>query len=404
MKKAMLHFDLDTFFVSCERKEDTKLKNRPLLVGGTGDRGVVSACSYETRRYGVHSGMSMKMALRLCPEAAFVKGNSGTYTKYSKEVTDIIREQVPLFEKTSIDEFYADLTGMDRFFGTFKFAKELRQRIIKETDLPISLGLSENKVVSKVATGEAKPNNELKIDYGFEKSFLAPLNIRKIPMIGKSTALTLRDLGIYKVGTIQNMPMEMLTSVLGKNGQTIWKRANGIDNSSIVPYSERKSISKERTYDRDTIDIEKIRSSLTAMGEVLSHQLRLGNKLTSCVSVKIRYSDFQTHSKQMYIPYTSADHVLIAKIHELFKLLYTRRVLIRLVGVRFSHLVGGHYQINLFDDNSKQLNLYKSMDTIRMRYGPGSIMRASTMEAKSIRSNRNPFNGEPPIILAHRKQ
>ena len=373
MKKSILHLDLDTFFVSVERLLNSELLKKPVLVGGTGSRGVVAACSYETRKYGVRSGMAMKMAKQLCPQAIVIRGNAGTYMKYSNLITDIIRDSVPLFEKTSVDEFYVDLTGMDRFFGNYKFASELRKRIIKESGLPISFGLSQNKIVSKVATGEAKPNNQLKIDYGFEKAFLAPLPIRKIPMIGKAAAQTLIHLGIDRVKLIQEMPVEMLTSVMGKNGQTIWKRANGIDNTPVIPYCERKSISNERTFNLDTIDVKKLRDTLTAMADTLCYQLRLGNKMTGCVSVKIRYSDFQTYNKQIRIPYTSADHILLPVVMELFNKLYERRILVRLIGVKFSHLVGGHYQINLFDDNEKTLNLYKSLDHIRNRFGASSV-------------------------------
>ncbi len=404
MQKDILHLDLDTFFVSCERRLDSSLNNKPILVGGTGDRGVVAACSYETRGFGVRSGMSMKMARQMCPEAIIIKGDSSVYTKFSSEITEIIKEAVPLFEKTSVDEFYVDLTGMDKFFGNYKFASELRHRIIKDTGLPISFGLSQNKIVSKIATGEAKPNNQLKIDYGFEKSFLSPLGIRKIPMVGKVSAQTLLNLGIYTIGQIQGMQVQLLESVLGKNGITIWNRAQGIDNSPVVPYTERKSISSERTYDKDTIDISKVSASLIAMGEKLCYQLRMGDKLTGCVSIKIRYSDFSTTSKQMRIGYTNADHIIIPLIKGLFDKVYNRRILIRLVGVRFTDLVGGAYQMNLFDENEKSLNLYSSMDKIRNRFGANSVMRAVTMDAKSIRSNRNPFNGEPPILLAHRKQ
>ncbi|MGB6151139.1 MAG: DNA polymerase IV, partial [Pricia sp.] len=222
MERSILHLDLDTFFVECERRENPKLENRPVLVGGTGSRGIVSACSYEARRYGIHSGMSMPVARRMCPEAVSIKGNSGTYTKYSKLVTDIIRDEVPLFEKSSIDEFYVDLTGMDRFFGNYRFAKELRNKIVDNSGLPISFGLSQNKLVSKVATGEAKPNNQMQIDLGFEKKFLAPLVIRKIPAIGKVSAARLRDLGVHRVKSLQEMPKEVLHSVLGKNGILIW--------------------------------------------------------------------------------------------------------------------------------------------------------------------------------------
>jgi len=404
MQKTILHLDLDTFFVSVERLLDSRLKNKPILVGGLSDRGVVAACSYETRGFGIHSGMPMKMAKELCPEAIRIKGNAGTYSKHSDEVTAIIKEHVPLFEKSSIDEFYADLSGMDRFFGAYKYASELRQKIIRETGLPISFGLSVNKVVSKVATNEAKPNNQLKIDYGLEKTFLAPLSIKKIPMVGDKTYQTLRNLGLRKVGTVQEMPMDVMQRVLGKNGTVIWKRANGIDHTPVIPFWERKSISNERTFDKDTIDVVKLRGLLIAMTENLAFQLRRGEKLTACIAVKIRYSDFNTYSKQMRIPYTSADHILIPKILEMFKTLYNRRLLVRLIGIRFSHLVSGNYQINMFEDTEEALNLYQAMDHIRERYGDKSVVRASAMGKNTIGRMHNPFNGQPPIVLAHRKQ
>lgn len=402
--QAIIHLDLDTFFVSCERLIDSKLIKRPLLVGGIGDRGVVAACSYETRKFGIHSGMSMKLARQLCPEATVIRGNSSTYTKYSQTVTEIIKERVPVFEKASIDEFYADLTGMDQFFGTYKFATELRNTIIKETGLPISFGLSSNKIVSKVATGEAKPNNQMRVDNGLEKQFLAPLSIRKIPSVGVKTYQTLRNLGITKVQIVQEMPLEMMVSALGLHGQTIWKRANGIDRPPLIPFHERKSISTERTFDKDTINMILLRTTLTAMAENLAYQLRRADKLTACISIRLRYSDFQTYSKQLKIPYTSADHILIPKILELFERLYERRLLIRLVGVKFSDIVTGNYQINLFEDTEEMLSLYNAMDHVREKYGEKSIMRASSMGAKSIGRFHNPFNGEPPVLLAHRKQ
>ena len=402
--EAILHLDLDTFFVSCERLIDSRLLKRPLMVGGTGDRGVVSACSYETRRFGVTSGMSMKLARQLCPEAVVIRGNAGTYTKYSQKVTEIIKERVPVFEKASIDEFYADLSGMDKFFGTYKFATELRNTIIKETGLPISFGLSTNKIVSKMATGEAKPNNQIRIDMGLEKQFLAPLSIQKIPSVGAKTYQTLRNIGIHQIRTVQQMPLEMMVSALGIHGQTIWKRANGIDRPPLIPFHERKSISNERTFNKDTTDMVQLRTTLTAMVESLAFQLRRANKLTASISIKLRYSDFQTYSKQLKIPYTNADHILIPKVWELFQRLHQRRLLIRLVGVRFSDIVSGSYQINLFDDTEEMVNLYSAMDHIRKKYGEKSIMRAASLGARSIGRFDDPFNGEPPIVLAHRTQ
>ena len=394
--------DLDTFFVSCERLIDSRLNGRPVLIGGTSDRGVVASCSYEARRFGIHSSMPMRMAKQLCPEAVILRGNSGTYTKFSKLVTDIIKEEVPMYEKASIDEFYMDLTGMDRFFGCQKLASELRTKIIRESGLPISLGLSMNKTVSKIATGEAKPNNEISIIAGTEKPFLAPLSVRKIPMVGEKTYRALCDLGVKRIETIQEMPVELMENVFGKSGISIWEKANGIDNSPVTPYHERKSISTERTFDKDTIDVKKLEGIMTAMAENLVFQLRRGNKLTACITVKIRYSDFQTYTLQKKIPYSASDHTIIPMVLELYRKLYNRRVLVRLIGVRFSHLVEGAHQISLFE-NPIILDLYQAMDHIRNRYGDRAIMRASGMNAKSI-SRWNPFDGEPPPLLANRRR
>lgn len=403
-ERSILHMDLDTFFVSVERLLDSRLNNRPVLIGGTSDRGVVASCSYEARKFGVHSAMPMHMARKLCPEAVVIKGNSYNYLKYSDMVSEMVREAVPLFEKTSIDEFYCDLTGLDRFFGCYQFAGELRQNILKEIGLPISFGLSSSKTVSKVATGEAKPNNQIRIETGAEKPFLAPLSIRKIPMVGEKTHQLLVNLGIRKIQTLQEMPLDVMSKALGENGTSIWKKANAIDPSPVVPFQERKSISTERTFDQDTIDVHKLRGLLIAMTENLAFQLRKGEKLTSCVTVKLRYSDFQTETMQCRIPYTSADHVLIPKILELFEKLYSRRVLIRLIGVRFSHLVSGGYQINLFDDNEEQISLYTAMDELRKKFGDRAVMKAAGIEARSIGRGENPFDGGPPVLLANRRQ
>ncbi|WP_339695262.1 DNA polymerase IV [uncultured Roseivirga sp.] len=403
MEKTILHLDMDTFFVSVERLLDSRLIGKPVLIGGVTDRVVVAACSYEARAYGVHSAMPMKRAKELCPDAIQIRGNSATYTNYSEDVTNIIKETVPLYEKSSIDEFYADLTGLDKFFNSYLMASEMRKRITKETGLPISFGLSKNKTISKIATGEAKPNNQIKVDLGTEVPFIAPLSISKIPMVGERTQQTLYSLGVKQIKTIQEMPMELMEKVLGKNGVSIWKKAQALDNSPVMPYNERKSISTERTFDRDTIDVIKLKGILLAMAENLAFQLRRGQKLTSCVTVKVRYSDFNTYTLQSRIPYTSADHVLIAKVLELFNKLYHKRLLVRLIGVRFSHLVEGSYQINLFEDIEEQLNLYHAMDKMRDKYGDRVVMRAAGMEAKTI-SRFNPFTGEPPPLLPNRRR
>jgi DNA polymerase IV len=381
--KSIVHMDLDTFFVSVERLQNSSLNGKPLLIGGTGDRSVVASCSYEARKFGVHSAMPMKLALRMCPDAIVMRGDYEQYSKYSHIVTDIIKEQVPLYEKTSIDEFYIDLTGMDRFFGCYTFASELRQKIIKESGLPISFGQSVNKTVSKVATGEAKPNGQLNIIHGTEKPFLGPLSIKKIPMVGDKTYHLLKNMGVQKIQTVQEMPVELMERLLGESGVIIWKKANGIDNTPVIPYSERKSISTEETFQTDTIDVNALRNIIVSMTEKLGFQLRNQKKLTSCITVKVRYSNFDTHTMQARIPYTACDHVLIKRVKELFEKLYTRRMLVRLIGVRVSHLVSGNYQINLFDDTEEMMNLYQAIDRMKARFGEQKIIRAVGIKQNS---------------------
>jgi DNA polymerase-4 len=390
-KRSIVHLDLDTFFVSVERLFDDRLKGKPILIGGASDRGVVASCSYEARKFGIHSAMPMRTARQLCPEAIVVRGDFEKYSQKSQEITEIIREGVPLFEKASIDEFYIDLTGMDRFFGCFKLAHQLRQRIIQESGLNISMGLSQNKTVSKIATGEAKPNNEKQIPIGQEKTFLSPLSVRKIPMIGEKTSQTLYNMGVKKVQTLQQMPAQLLEATFGKNGKMIWEKANGIDLSPVIPYTEAKSISSENTFEEDTIDTRLLEATLIAMTEQLSTKLRKKGQLTACITVKIRYSDFETHSIQQRISYTAADHSLLPVVKELFRKLYTRRLLIRLVGVRFSHLVYGNYQIQLFEDSQQQIQLYQALDKLNVKYGDKTVCRAVAMGIG--RRRFNPFNG-----------
>ena len=384
MNRQIIHMDLDSFFVSVERLLDSSLNGKPVIIGGTSDRGVVASCSYEARQFGVHSAMPSRMAKQLCPQAIFVRGDMDSYSRHSNVVTKIIEERAPLVEKASIDEHYIDITGMDRFIkNSMLWSHELRESIIKETGLPISFGLSVNKTVSKVATGEAKPSGEKRVDAGIEKLFLAPLSIKKIPGIGGKTFTLLRNMGIEKVETIQQMPLPMIQRVLGENGQSIWKKANGIDNNPVQPYSEQKSMSNETTFDKDTTDIEQLRRVLIKMIEKLAFDLRKSKKVTGCVTLKLRYSDFQTHTFQTKVAYTASDHVLLDKILELFKKNYSRRVLIRLIGIKFSNLVSGFTQINLFDDSEEMINLYQSMDKIRKRFGFKAIMKSINLKVKN---------------------
>jgi DNA polymerase-4 len=394
MERNILHLDLDAFFVGVERKNNPQLVGRPLIIGGSSRRGVVAACSYETRRFGVHSAMPMYLALQLCPDAKVISGDMEAYSKNSHEVTEIVADASPLFEKSSIDEFFIDASGMDRYVGAFKWAVELRKKIIHETGLEISLGMSVNKLVSKVTTNEFKPNAERMIPAGTEQAFLAPLSVDKIPMIGKQTASFLYDMGVRRVETLRDMPLPFLVSAFGKNGIGLWNKAHGIDESPVVPYSEQKSISTESTFDEDTIDVKRLNAILIAMVEKVAFQLREQQKLTACVTVKIRYSNFDTETRQLRIPYTSSDHVLLRTVTDLFKKLYTRRMLIRLVGVRLSGLVHGSHQINLFDDTAENIHLYEAIDRIKHKHGAEKLIRATTLGVgRRVRMHMNLFKG-----------
>ncbi|HVB02912.1 MAG TPA: DNA polymerase IV [Chitinophagaceae bacterium] len=388
--RAIAHLDLDAFFVSVECLKNASFKGKALLVGGGSDRGVVAACSYEARRFGVHSAMPMKIARRLCPQAIIISGDHEDYSKYSRLVTEVIAGHVPLFEKASIDEFYVDLTGMDRFFGCGRFTDRLSKLICRESGLPVSYALASNKLISKVGTDEAKPNGRLEIPYGSEKSFLAPLPVQKLPMIGRQTGELLSRMGVDTIRILSEIPPEMLQNLLGKNGMELWRRANGIDESPVVPYREQKSISTENTFDSDTIDMTYLNGWLARMTAKIGFELRSQNRLTGCITVKIRYSNFDTVTKQAIIPYCASDHLLLQKARELFTSLYDRRLLVRLLGIRFSHLVGGNYQISLFDDTQEMIRLYQSVDSIKRRFGPQLLMPAAAMVTGPSRKSHVP--------------
>jgi len=380
--------DLDAFFVSVALLQNTSLKGKPVIIGGRSRRGVVASCSYEARKYGVHSAMPMRMALNLCPDAIILKGDMESYSYHSKLITEIIAEEAPLFEKSSIDEFYLDLSGMDQHIGCYKWAIELRAKIIRESGLPISFGLSINKLISKMGAGEAKPNGQKQILPGSEKGFIHPLSISKIPSIGKQTYKKLSFMGVRTVHTLSGIPMRLLQREFGKHGKSIWEKANAIDNSPVVPYTDKKSISTERTFQVDTINITNLHTILTGMVEKLGFELRNMQRLTACITVKIRYSDFNTYSKQKRIPYTANDRSLLRYAKDLFDLLYERRQLVRLVGVRFSSIVSGNYQINLFDDTNEEMALLQTMDDLKARFGAKAVMRASSFGSTGLRSPR----------------
>ncbi|QXV66825.1 DNA polymerase IV [Mucilaginibacter sp. 21P] len=380
--RQIIHLDQDAFFVSVEMRKDPRLLGRPVIIGGLSDRGVVTSCSYEARKFGVHAAMPARLAKRLCPQGIWIRGNMDEYSKASHEITEIIREQVPLLEKASIDEHYIDMTGMDKHFGTLKYARELRGKVIKETGLPISFGLSVNKTVSKMATNECKPNGELSVARPGVRPFLDPLSIRKIPGLGEKTFIKLSDMGIKSIHTLSQIHPEYMISILGKNGLWLLQKAQGVDDSPVVPYHEQKSIGTQSTFSNDSIDIQSINDLMTSMVMELAFELRQQKKQAACITITIRYSTFETVSKQARIGYTALDGVLINKAKELFKQLYQKRLLIRLIGVRLSNLVNGFEQIDLYAESEEQYSLCQAMDKIRRRFGPGSIKLASGIDLK----------------------
>lgn len=379
-KTYIAHFDLDSFFVSVEELNDPSLKGKAVIVGGSRERGVVTTCSYEARKYGVHSAMPMKKAMQLCPHAILVRGTRGQYSKFSNWVTDIIAAKAPKFQKASIDEFYLDLTGMDKFFDPFKWTIDLREEIINETKLPISFGLASNKLIAKIATDEAKPNGYLFIQHGKEKEFLAPLPVKKIPGVGNHTLSILHGIGIEFIGDILLRTQEEMESYLGKWGAELWDKAQGKHFGSVKEWHEAKSISTENTFETNSADEKFLLSELVRMTEKVAFELRQDGKLAGCIAVKIRYPNFETTSKQIAIDYTFRDDELIPTAIDLFHKLYKKGKPVRLLGVRLTDFTNITVQGNLFDDVSKKSNLYKAIDEIKLKFGKGLVSKARAVK------------------------
>lgn len=376
-QRIIAHFDLDSFFVSVEVLNDPALRGKPVIVGGS-ERGVVAACSYEARKFGIHSAMPSSKAKQLCPHAIFIKGNYHDYSKYSRWVTQIIASKAPLFEKASVDEFYLDLTGMDKFFNPLQWTIDLRKQIIDETKLPISFGLASNKMMAKMATNQAKPNGFLQIPFGKEKEFLSPLPVSDIPGVGEQTNLILKSMGIETIEQLGKAGAELLEERLGKWGTDLWQKSQGIHHREVTPYHEAKSISSENTFEENKTDMVFIKKELVRLTEKICYELRQDEKVAGCVAVKIRYPDFETTSRQTTISYTAADDQIIPVVKDLFQKLYKKGTPIRLLGVRLSELTNNAIQTNLFDDIERKSDLYKAIDEVKNRFGKSFVKRASS--------------------------
>lgn len=378
-QRYITHFDLDSFFVSVEALKNPELKGKAVIVGGHNERGVVAACSYEARKFGIHSAMPMKKAMQLCPHAIVLSGSRGDYSKYSRWVTEIIASKAPLFEKASIDEFYLDLTGMDKYFDPYKWSIDLRQHIIDTTELPISFGLASNKMIAKIATNEAKPNGYLQVKPGYEKEFLSSLKVSKIPGVGQQTQQTLASLGITYIKDIETAGLRLLEQTLGNYGAELWNKSQGLHEGAVVQYHEAKSISTENTFEANTNDTVFLMAELVRMIDKISYELRKEEKLAGCISVKMRYADFTTFSKQTTIDYTLRDDEMIPVAKDLFNKLYDINKPVRLLGVRLSELTNHPVQTSLFDDAQKKNNLYKAIDDVKDKFGKTALKKARTV-------------------------
>lgn len=379
-QRYIAHLDLDSFFVSVEMLHDPSLKGKAVIVGGSRDRGVVTTCSYEARKFGVHSAMPMKTAMKLCPHAIIVKGTRGEYSRYSRWVTDIIAARAPLYEKASIDEFYIDLTGMDKFYDPYQWTIDLRATIMEVTQLPISFGLATNKMVAKIATDEAKPNGYLFVQPGMEKEFLAPLPVNKFSGVGEQTFLTLKSMGIHTIRDLSETPVAVLEKKLGKYGADLWRKSQGLHDGEVHSYHEAKSISTENTFEENISDVAMLLSELVRMTEKVAFELRQDEKLTGCIAVKIRYPDFETTSRQTTIDYTLRDDELIPVAIDLFHKLYRKGQPVRLLGVRLTELTNHPVQASLFDDAAKKNQLYKAIDDVKNTFGKASLKKARTIQ------------------------
>ena len=370
--RTIFHLDLDAFFVSVERILDPSLNGKPVIVGGdpTG-RGVVAACSYEARKFGLHSAMPIRRAYSLCPQGIYLHGNYKEYSRYSRIVKEILSKYAPLIQQASVDEYYMDFTGTEKIYGKFfDFAKKLQKIVLDETKLPCSIGIGKNKTLAKIGSDCMKPMGVTYIEPGFEKTFLAPMPVETIPGIGKKTTIELNRRGFYKIGDITAAPLEYFTKAFGKGGMDIWYKANGEGDEYLIQDHDPKSISKENTFMEDTIDLEIIKDVFFNMTGHVCQNLRDNKMQALCINLKLRYTDFSTLTRSRTVPPTDDDKIVYEAVWDLFTKAYTRRVAIRLIGVGVSKLVKLPDQQSLFDDDDvKRKKILEAVNTIRNKHG-----------------------------------
>ena len=388
-QRTIMHIDLDAFFVSVEQASNPELRGKPVVVGGKpGSRGVVATASYEARAFGLHSAMPLSTAVRLCPQAIFIEGNYHNYAEVSKKFMAILADFSPFLEPMGLDEAYMDVTGFESLHGSIHLmALKIKQRVKDELGIIASIGIATCKVVAKVASDESKPDGLIEVPPGGEAAFLAALAIRKLPGVGKKTEQVLTSLGIRTIGQLARMPLPALKSRFGVFGDMLHRHANGIDDSPVTPPEESKSISRETTFEEDTRDIVFLSATLRYQAERVGAELRELGKQAKCVSIKVRYADFTTITRQRTLPQlTDVDQTIFQTGNDLMQRAVTAdRQAIRLIGIGVSILSEPGKQLSLMNSSEQRLEkLNRAVDHIRDKYGFTSIQTGRTVQLKNL--------------------
>jgi DNA polymerase-4 len=387
--RRIMHVDLDAFFVSVEQVLNPELQGKPVVVGGRPDRrGVVAAASYEARAFGLHSGMPLATAVRLCPQAVFIEGSFPRYRDASKKFMAILADFSPFLEPMGLDEAYLDVTGFESLHGSiYRMALSIKQRVRKELGLAASIGIASCKVIAKVASELSKPDGLLEVPPGEEQTFLAPLPIERLPGIGKKTEQKLKGLGIKTLGQLSQMPPETLKSHFGAFGETLHRSASGIDNSQVSPPTEARSISRETTFDKDIDERSTLEATLRYLAERVGSNLRQQEKLAKTITLKLRYADFTTITRSRTLPQaTDTDHTIYDTGAALLRrALATEKQPVRLIGIGVSNLVEPGRQLAMLDTrDQRQEQLNRAIDRIRDRYGFAAIQTGRTLRLRDI--------------------
>ena len=374
--RIIFHLDLDAFFVSVERILDPSLEGKPVIVGGDPQgRGVVAACSYEAREYGLRSAMPIRQAFRLCPNGIYLHGHYEEYVRFSNAVENILMPYAPMIEPASIDEFYLDFTGCGHIYGSlFLFASKLQKKIWDELSLPCSIGIGGNKTIAKIASDCMKPNGITYVLHGMAKEFLCPMPVESIPGVGKVTLASLNSKGFYTVGDIAKVTEDYFAAAFGKYGIDLWRKANGEGSEYLTPPHGQKSISKERTYGEDVVSKSKIEETLFNLTGKVCQLLRDKHWQVSTVGIKLRYSDFVTLTRAKTIKATDDDKIIFDTAVKLFRNAYTRRVGVRLIGIHLTKFNEFCEQEALFEDqDTVRKKMLRAINKIRTKYGYSAI-------------------------------